>query len=228
MKLSHKIELVAVVLIAIGLIVGGAALHFSVDLNHSFFLYINSVFPNGYLWNAITTLGDGAAAGCLFYVLFRTHNDFLVKGLAGAVVGTIASQGLKKVFEVARPEYTAELNGNFHFLAQTMRDINYSMPSGHTLTTFLMGTFILCSVKLHLLAKIMIVIAMLAVGISRIALGVHWPADVLAGAGLGILIGLGSAALPVSIHNKQAITCVHLLYLSFVVALVYQYARLLF
>lgn len=228
MKLSHKVELIAVILIAIGLIVGGAALHFSVDLNHSFFLYINSFFPNGYLWNAITTLGDGAAAGCLFYVLFRTRNDFLVKGLIGAIIGTIASQGLKKVFEVARPEYTPELNGSFHFLAQTMADTNYSMPSGHTLTAFLLGTFILFSVKLTALAKIMIVAAMVAVGISRIALGVHWPADVLAGAGLGILIGLGCSALPVSINNKWAITSVHLLYLSFVVVLVYQYARLLF
>ena len=210
-------------LFAVVLVCAGAALYFSPELNRSLFLSINAIFPNRWVWTAITTPGDGAVAGCLFYVLFRKHKDLLLKGLVGALVGTIASQGLKTLFAVARPEYTPDIHGQFHFLAESMAATNYSMPSGHTLTGFLLGIFIFCSVKLNLFGKIALVVAMVAIGISRIALGVHWPADVLVGAGLGIVIGLASFWLPVRVQSKWGLLAVHLLYFTFVVALFHQY-----
>ena len=68
---------------------------------------------------------------------------------------------------------------------------NVSMPSGHTLTAFAVASAIyfalpaqrrLCHVWLFGLA--------LGVGLSRIAVGAHWPGDVAVGACLGLLSGM--------------------------------------
>lgn len=205
------------------LIISGALLFGFPEQNQSLFLYLNSLFPNRYFWTVITTLGDGAFAGCLFYIIFRKRNDLLVKGVIGALLGLAASHGLKRLFGVTRPEYTEDFKESFHFLAESMAITNYSMPSGHTITACMLGVFVLYSVKLTLIGKVAVVLLMAAVGLSRISLGVHWPADVLVGAGLGILIAILCSLLRIEMQNKKAIIAVHLTYLLFVAALIKTY-----
>ncbi len=67
-----------------------------------------------------------------------------------------------------------------------------SFPSGHTTTSFacatVLGAFVpRAAPAFYLLA--------LAIGFSRIYVGVHWPFDVLAGIVLGVAVGLGVTAL---------------------------------
>ena len=67
----------------------------------------------------------------------------------------------------------------------------FSFPSGHTMTAFAVwGTLF---VGLPGLSHVYLVIAIL-IGLSRIFLGLHYPSDVLVGAVLGGIIGLGTAA----------------------------------
>lgn len=209
--------------IAALLIVAGALLYFSPAQNQMLFVAVNSLLPISSLWIAITTLGDGAVAGCIFYLLCRKNNDVLAKGLIAAAAGLAASDGLKRLFGIARPEHAADFGSNFHLLAESMAVTSFSMPSGHTIAAFLLGTLLFKYLNLHVAGKIVLGVILLAVGVSRIALGVHWPADVLVGAGLGIFIGIACIALPIKIKYKWGGVVVHLLYLIFVVALIHKY-----
>ena len=205
------------------LILIGLLLNFFSAQNQWLFVAINSFLPISSLWIAVTTLGDGAIAGCIFYVVFRTRSDLLAKGLVGGVVALIASQGLKKLLAIPRPEHTEGFNDNLYLLTESMEVTNFSMPSGHTITAFLLGGFLFQYLKLTAAAKALLVIGLVAIAVSRVALGVHWPADVLVGAGLGMLIAVFCIALPTGIKNNWGVLAVHLLYSSFVVALIYKY-----
>lgn len=205
------------------LILIGLLLNFFSAQNQWLFVAINSFLPISSLWIAITTLGDGAVAGCIFYIVFRVRSDLLAKGLVGGLIALIASHGLKKLFAVARPEHSQGFEYDLYLLTESMAATNFSMPSGHTLTAFLFGVLLFQYVARNVWAKFFLVVAMISVAISRVALGVHWPADVLVGAGVGMLIAVGCILLPININNKAVLLVVHLLYLPFLVMLIYNY-----
>jgi undecaprenyl-diphosphatase len=71
-------------------------------------------------------------------------------------------------------------------------DVSSSFPSGHAATSAA-GAFILA----YLLGRGGLGLALLAfaIGFSRVYVGVHYPLDVLAGAVVGLTVGLVSAAL---------------------------------
>jgi hypothetical protein len=62
----------------------------------------------------------------------------------------------------------------------------YSFPSGHTVTIFTLVGVLMFFFRSAYVRVGLIIIALLT-GISRMAVGVHWPADVLAGAAIGCL-----------------------------------------
>jgi len=69
-----------------------------------------------------------------------------------------------------------------------------SFPSGHTASSFACATVLAAAVPKAAPAFYLLA---LAIGFSRIYVGVHWPLDVVGGAVLGIAVGLGLVrALP--------------------------------
>ena len=72
----------------------------------------------------------------------------------------------------------------------------FSLPSGHTAAAFIMATVVLTT--LPILAPIAFAWA-IAIGLSRIALGVHYPLDILAGIGLGV----GAVLMAGRIYEKK-------------------------
>ena len=133
-------------------------------------------------YGAITELGSwwaaGAAAGAL---ALSGHRRAAARALAAASVTWAAGQGLKKVFLRPRP-YQADPQGTRLMIG---RPRGTSWPSSHpaVLVTFLT----VAGRELDLPAAARGLLAALgnAVGVSRVYLGVHYPADVTGGVLLG-------------------------------------------
>jgi undecaprenyl-diphosphatase len=125
--------------------------------------------------NAILTLVTVASVGYLAMVRKR-HAALLL--LAAVVGGMLLSTALKLGFERSRPD----------LVPHGMAVYTASFPSGHAMlsaVTYLTLGALLARVEPHRRVKAFLiglaVFITVAVGLSRIYLGVHWPSDVLAG-----------------------------------------------
>ncbi|MEE3718993.1 phosphatase PAP2 family protein [Tumidithrix elongata RA019] len=111
----------------------------------------------------------------------QAHLEAWIVTIAG--LGAIfLNKGLKPMFARLRPDLYPQL----------IQENSFSFPSGHAL-----GTVVLYGAIAYLLAKhyphyriwiyLLAAILVMAVGLSRLYLGVHWPTDVLAGWAIGLL-----------------------------------------
>lgn len=136
-----------------------------------------------YAEHGILLIGIG-----ILLLLFRSRRvcgAAVLTGLtSGLLIGNIL---LKNLIARQRPCW---INTDLDMLVSIPTD--YSFPSGHTLHCFIMAT-----VLLHYDRRLGIPALMMAilVAFSRLYLYVHYPTDVLAGAALGIGIGLLTTAV---------------------------------
>ena len=163
------------------------------NIDSQLFLYLNNLFSgpvSTLFFSAVTWLGNGwvqaALAVPLMYFLsrdkFRQH---LLPMALTAAVGGIFVAAAKEVVDRPRPEiHFAQQKTEIHAPGDT--PVDHSFPSGHTQTAFSTATYL--SLTYPILSPVFLLAAVL-VGFSRIALGVHFPLDVLVGA----LLGLGFA-----------------------------------
>lgn len=93
----------------------------------------------------------------------------------------------KNIFERLRPCHNPDLNDLIHLLGNCGG--KYGFLSSHASNTFALATFLILLMKQRAYLYALIFWASL-VSYSRIYLGVHYPADIIAGACLGILIGM--------------------------------------
>jgi hypothetical protein len=95
-------------------------------------------------------------------------------------LGLACCLGLQELVARARPEQARVLLGQPDF---------HSFPSGHATLVFAAAAVLACS-SLKAPLRWGAVVLAAAVSISRVAVGHHWPTDVLAGAVLGLGVGL--------------------------------------
>lgn len=144
----------------------------------------------------VTELGSGpvltalVAGVCLWLVQWRDYSAAVT--VAGMViVADLLSSLFKTLFARPRPE----------LFAGVLVPQSYAFPSGHataTMAAFGMVAVVVTRYRpdLRLLAPVAAAIIIVAVGASRVLLGVHWPTDVLAGFALGAVpLGAGAAVL---------------------------------
>ena len=149
--------------------------------HNQFALYITLLAIACWWWTARTVqrapaqVEVRALAGLRVLVIFS---------LAYFVEGFLVAW-LKQGFDYPRPPL-ALLPGSFHLIGQP--ELHHSQPSGHA--TFAMTLGASLWPLFGRTGRPLLVAFVLWVGLSRISLGVHFPADVLAGYLLGLLVVL--------------------------------------
>jgi len=158
---------------------------------HFGFQTINSTsqYIPEFILHIITSFGDGAFVLTLVLLFANKHVRLHWVVFLTGVIGGIVSQTSKEFFDAARPPAVLALD-SFNLYGPALKHLSF--PSGHTLTAFLFATLGYYYADKSW-QKMLFLFAGVLVGLSRIWLGVHWPADTLVGASLGILSA--SAAL---------------------------------
>lgn len=137
--------------------------------------------------------GVAALAGlvCLWLVVTRASAQGVRLGVAltGAVLLALAvGMVLHRVINQPRP-FVAEPDSVRLLIDHAATP---SMPSNHALFTFAIAGTLLWWTRW---AGAIALVAAILIGIARVYVGVHWPADVLAGALIGLMAGALAAVL---------------------------------
>jgi undecaprenyl-diphosphatase len=153
---------------------------------------------------AVTGLGNGLVLALLIIVpMLAFDRRRLRRHLVPLVLSVAVSGGLVNLMKIAvdRPRPGERFAGTaavIHVPLGTPSD--RSFPSGHTQTAFGAATYLGC---LYPAAMPAFLAAATLVGLSRVALGVHYPADVLAGALIGAAFSLVTYRLARRFHRRR-------------------------
>jgi undecaprenyl-diphosphatase len=151
------------------------------------------------LMTVITHMGDPAVVIILCMVLFlipQSRNDMAFPVSLTVIVSAILNVILKNIFARARPD-----------ILQLINETSYSFPSGHSMINASLYTILIIFIfknvrnktrKITLTA--VCIVLPLAIGYSRIYLGVHFLGDVVG----GWLIGFAVAVLTYFYWGRHA------------------------
>jgi membrane-associated phospholipid phosphatase len=152
------------------------------------------------LWSIFTTLGDASVLFCVLSPLLVWQPRTMFAILAAVPLGGLLSVSLKALFQAPRPATLIDLD-QFNLIGPLLN--NASFPSGHTISAFAAAVALVATMLLQarggsrpvrIAAASLAILALAAlVGLSRVAVGAHWPVDVLAGAACGWLAGMSGA-----------------------------------
>lgn len=140
------------------------------------------------IWVFFNLFGNGWFVFALTAPLLIIAPRLIVAGvIAGAITGAM-SRILKLSLSFPRPASVLDPS-SFYILGKPLTSL--SMPSGHTLTAFSLATALYFSSSPEKRKPFawMFLIA-IGTGFARVAVGAHWPADVMAGASIGLFGGI--------------------------------------
>jgi len=163
---------ICAVLAAIGVLLGPG--------NHPLFLTLNasaaSAGPS--FWSNVTVLGDTVVALAILLPFAARRPEIAWTALLAGVFATLWVHGLKWPIGSPRPGLVLA-QGSFNLIGPLLGS-SPSFPSGHATTAVTVAAVIAMHFRQAGMTIALTAIAIL-VAYSRIAVGVHWPLDVLAG-----------------------------------------------
>jgi len=139
-------------------------------------------------WSYITIFGDVSVIAALVLIFIYIKPELIWTSLIAGLISSLLTQGIKWSLQWPRPGLVIDPE-NFQLIGSALSS-SPAFPSGHTAVAILLAS-IVCLYWRRVWVFFIIFGFALLVGISRIAIGVHWPADVLG----GIVVGWTSAVL---------------------------------
>lgn len=128
---------------------------------------------------------------------------FLAVGLVILCSDQLSAHVCKPLFHRLRPCFNPEFEGMVH-LPKGLPGGRYGFVSSHAANTFAVATFLTAALRKSYRSIGWWLFAWALISsYSRIYIGVHYPGDVLAGAVLGILVGLIIWKLTTLLFNKR-------------------------
>lgn len=146
-------------------------------------------------WSSLSLIGRALGLLILFLLAARRRPDWTAAGLIVLLIGGLGVDALKGAFAAPRPPAVLA-SGEIHLLGDALKE--RSMPSGHAAGAFATAAVVLLSRRngrVSPWAAPLVLGLAVAMALSRLAAGVHWPRDLLAGAALGWLFGAFSVLL---------------------------------
>lgn len=162
-----------------------AALLLITPYNHSLFFIINhhlAINESAGAWAILTNLGDGFFLFPLAMVLFLRKPDQQLALIISMIVLALTINIAKELIGAPRPALVLG-SQQLSVIGPVLK--HGSFPSGHVGTAFLLAG--LACVYLRLRLMTLVLLLMTLSGLSRVVVGAHWPADVIAGAWVGIV-----------------------------------------
>jgi membrane-associated phospholipid phosphatase len=173
-----------------------------VNIQKDLFFYLNgklSEFPN--LQFNLTQLGD-VLIFFPFLTVFIVYAPKIWEALlSSAILSLLVSAILKKIFAMPRPAAIFE-NESFVIIGKILSG-NTSLPSGHSIATFVVITILLFAFmpkrnKYKVIWSSFILMLGFIIAFSRVGVGAHYPIDVIVGSIIGYIV----TVIGIQISNK--------------------------
>ncbi|MDX2246160.1 MAG: phosphatase PAP2 family protein [Bacteroidia bacterium] len=145
----------------------------------------------------LTHLGHGMLVGSLFLIVGRKSRPQILLAMLLSMIGiAVVSAVGKNIFfeDWGRPAKVLG-SANIHFIS-LIGEKNQSFPSGHSAVAAAVFFFITLSLeKKSVWLSVGFALLSIIACYSRVYIGVHFPADILAGSMLGLLLSVGMVKL---------------------------------
>lgn len=206
MSKKITISLVATALLSIVLAVLTVTGRFAA-LDHSLEYALYALRTPGLttLLKIITTIGEWyvyAVVTLLLLALPRTRWKYGLPAGVALGISAVLNTLLKLCFAIPRP------TGH-----RLITETGFGFPSGHAMIgTAFVGICVLLFVRYadkraaKLIASVAAVLFMLAVGLSRVYLGVHNPTDIIAGYAMGLFCAVGVRGIVDLLHKRNLLS----------------------
>ena len=153
------------------------------SLDRPLFFFFNglSSYTGPIFWAHVTILGDGLVCAVLLLPWIRRNPERVWGGLLGAVLMVVVLRTVKETLGLPRPLAVLP-EEMITAIGPGLR--RGAFPSGHTATMALFAGIWAHTTPRRLFSWVALTLPVF-VGVSRMAVGVHWPSDVLGGIALG-------------------------------------------
>lgn len=174
------------------LVLAGLALQASEENNRALFIALNALGSGApALWAMLSVLGLGLGVGIVVAALSPGRSPAAMQRVAALLwclpIGGALTHLAKRLLDAPRPVAVLGPDGLVLIGEPLMR---HAMPSGHAVTAG--AAFMLCMFAARRAPRSAALAALCcaAIALSRVTTAAHWPADVLVGAGLGMVTAL--------------------------------------